>query len=189
MSKTDSEPKKAKIESKSDVSDNDVNDSEEDLTWEDVICLYCDQRVAIHRDKPGQNKKKYQTHLLTHFYDTQYSDIPEGLRMYQCCYKDCDYGAGSKNNYIQHIAFKHDEWYRRINKRIAEALSDPEVAEELEDLSAVKEAFVTDYNGSDITLSIVSILCACCWTSEHYWQIQEKSVEKTCHGQRIHCSH
>ena len=47
MSKTDSEPKKAKIESKSDVSDNDVNDSEEDLTWEDVICLYCDQRVAI----------------------------------------------------------------------------------------------------------------------------------------------
>ena len=65
--------------------------------------------------------------------------------MYQCCYKDCDYGAGSKNNYIQHIAFKHDEWYRRINKRIAEALSDPEVAEELEDLSAVKEAFVTDY--------------------------------------------
>ena len=125
--------------------DSEVDDKDPDLSWEDIVCLYCDQNIQIHRDKPGQNKKKYQQHLLSHFSDTQYSDVPEGVRMYQCGYRDCGYCSGHKNHYLQHIAFKHDEWYKRINRRIEEAMRDPQVAEELEDLSAVKEAFVTDY--------------------------------------------
>ena len=113
-------------------------------TWEDIVCLYCDQSIAMQRDRPGQNKKKYQSHLLTHFSATQYSDIGDGLRGYECTYQECGYTAGHKNHFLQHLAFKHDEWYKRINRRIEEALRDPSIAEELEDLSAIKEAFVTD---------------------------------------------
>ena len=121
------------------------SEEEEEESWEDIQCLYCDQDVPVFRNKPGQNRKKYQIHLLTHFLDQQYDEIPEGLRVYQCSYKGCSYGAGSKNPYIQHIAFKHDEWYKRINRRIEQAMNDPEIGDELEELSAVKEVFVTDH--------------------------------------------
>ena len=109
----------------------------------DIVCLYCDQSIAMQRDRLGQNKKKYQSHLLSHFFDTQYSDIKDGLQMYQCTYQDCGYKARQKNHFLQPMAFKHDKWYKRINKRIEEALRDPKIAKELEDLSAIKEAFVT----------------------------------------------
>merc|ERR1711892_694453 len=121
------------------------SEDEEEESWEDIQCLYCDQDVPVYRNKPGQNRKKYQQHLLTHFLDQQYDEIPEGLRVYQCSYKGCSYGAGSKNPYIQHIAFKHDEWFKRINRRIEQAMNDPEIGDELEELSAVKEVFVTDH--------------------------------------------
>ena len=74
----------------------------------------------MQRDRPGQNKKKYQSHLLSHFFDTQYSDFKEGLRVYRCTYQDCGYTAGQKNHFLQHVAFKHDKWYKRINRRIEE---------------------------------------------------------------------
>merc|ERR1712203_1244532 len=77
--------------------------------------------------------------------DTQYSEIPEGLRVYQCSYRDCSYAGANRNPYLHHIAFKHDEWYRRINKRVEEAMKDPDIGDELEELSAVKEVFLTDY--------------------------------------------
>ena len=134
--------KKSEENSVPDEGDSASPESEE--TWEDIVCLYCDQSIAMQRDRPGQNKKKYQSHLLSHFSDTQYSDIKDGLRVYQCTYQDCGYTAGQKNHFLQHVAFKHDEWYKRINRRIEEALRDPKIAEELEDLSAIKEAFVTD---------------------------------------------
>ena len=69
----------------------------------------------------------------------------EGVREYRCSYRDCGYTAAQKNHFLQHMAFTHDEWYKRINRRIEEAVRDPRIAEELEDLSAIKEAFVTDY--------------------------------------------
>ena len=84
--------------------DSEVDDKDPDLSWEDIVCLYCDQSIQIHRDKPGQNKKKYQQHLLSHFSDTQYADVPDGVRMYQCGYRDCGYCSGHKNHYLQHIA-------------------------------------------------------------------------------------
>ena len=142
--------KKAKLdtEAEKEIEPNDneeIADTEADLPWDDLTCLYCDQNIPIEKNRPGLNKKKYQYHLMQHFLSIQYSEIPDTLRIYQCSYKDCGYGAGNKNHYIKHIAFKHDEWYKRINRRISEALTNSEIAEELEDLSAIKEAFVTDY--------------------------------------------
>ena len=67
------------------------------------------------------------------------------MRIYQCGYENCVYASAARNTYIQHIAFKHDEWFKRINRRIQEANDDPQIGKELEDLSGAKEAFVTDY--------------------------------------------
>ena len=133
-----------KSKEKDEADSGDKNYDTENLTWEDIGCVYCNESISMTEDRPGQNRKKYQTHLLNHFHDTQYQDVPEGLRVYRCSYKDCSYFTSSKNPYIQHIAFKHDEWFKRINKRILSASTDPSIAEELEDLSAVKEAFITD---------------------------------------------
>ena len=145
-------PKKAKLSDKTLPSQefdsaNEAKDepAEDERSWEDVQCLVCDQEVPVFADKPGQNRRKYQTHLLTHFYNTQYPEIPEGLRVYQCSYNNCSYAGGNRNPYIQHIAFKHDEWYRRINRRVEQAMKDPDIGDELEELSAVKEVFLTDY--------------------------------------------
>ena len=144
-------PKKAKTvndrPSIKEVEENEVEEekTEEEQTWDDIECLVCDQEVTVFLEKPGHNRRKYQMHLLTHFYDTQYPEIPEGLRVYQCSYKDCSYAGGSRNPYIHHIAFKHDEWYRRINRRVDQAMKNPDIGDELEELSAVKEVFLTDY--------------------------------------------
>ena len=144
-SEEEPQTKKAKFDSESCSSEEAEAGEEEDMLWDDIACLYCDQNIPIVKHKPGQNKKKYQVHLLTHFNQTQYSEIPEDLRIYQCGYENCIYASAVRNTYIQHIAFKHDEWFKRINKRIIEAIDNPKIAEELEDLSGVKEAFVTDY--------------------------------------------
>ena len=116
--------KKLKNDAKSDENfvpdEGDAAAPESVESWEDIVCLYCDQSIAMQRDRPGQNKKKYQSHLLSHFFDTQYSDFKEGLRVYRCTYQDCGYTAGQKNHFLQHVAFKHDKWYKRINKRIEE---------------------------------------------------------------------
>jgi len=143
-------PKKTKFSESRSPSPHAEDDAQEDevedtRSWENIQCLVCEQEVPIFSDRPGQNRRKYQTHLLTHFFDTQYAEIPEGLRVYQCPYKDCSYASGSRNPYIQHTAFKHDEWYRRINKRVEQAMKDPDIGDELEELSAIKEVFLTDY--------------------------------------------
>ena len=124
--------------------DNEVEAEDPSVSWGDITCVYCDESVPVMEDRPGQNRKKYQTHLLSHFLDSQYRDVPDGLRLYRCSYRDCSYSAASKNHYIQHIAFKHDEWFKRINIRIENLSRDPSIAEELEDLSSVKETFLTD---------------------------------------------
>ena len=133
--------KKTKIGSSLDVAE----EVEDKLVWDDILCLYCDQNIPMVEESPAVNKKKYQMHLLSHFSDCQYSEIPENLRIYQCSYKDCSYAAADRSSFVHHLAFTHDEWYKRINKRIQEAMNDAEIAEELEDLSAIKEAFVTDH--------------------------------------------
>ena len=72
-------------------------------------------------------------------------DIPESQRLYPCSYPDCSYSAvQSRADYIQHIAFKHEEWYKRINGRLEAAGSRPGLTAEGEKLSLVKEAFVKD---------------------------------------------
>ena len=41
--------------------------------WQDIECVYCNQQLPVSRQRPGQNRRKYQAHLLTHMLDTQYS--------------------------------------------------------------------------------------------------------------------
>ena len=71
--------KKLKVDSSNSEGNSGEDESEQETqTWADIVCLYCDQSLPMMRDRPGMNKKKYQSHLLTHFTHTQYSDIAEG---------------------------------------------------------------------------------------------------------------
>jgi len=115
--------------------------------WEAIPCIMCTKPINVVHGQSNKNRRDYQKHLLDHYTDRLFTDIKEPVQKkskLKCIYNDCGKSYTNRRNYIEHLAFKHEEWYKRINMKLEENPETTDEQEEKAEYEQVKIFFMKD---------------------------------------------